>query len=59
MIETGGGIRVYKYEVENQMILFVFFNYLLLFARGEKYSQTGIHQKVFNDSYYFYKVETF
>ena len=36
-----------------------FFTYLFSLARGGKYSPIRIHQKVFNDLYYFHKVETF
>ena len=35
-----------------------FFTYLFSLARGGKYSPIRIHQKVFNDLYYFHKVET-
>ena len=41
MIESGAGICVYKYEVEQIKRFCLFFTYLLSFPRG------GIRQKVF------------
>ena len=55
MIETEAGIYVYKYEVIKQFYWFLYI--LFSFASGGKYSPTCIHQKVFNDLYYFHKVE--
>ena len=59
MIRTEAGVCGYKYKVEKLNDFIYLFTYLLLFARGGKYSPVHIHQKVFNDLKFTYKVDTF
>ena len=48
-----------KLKKIKRFYLFILFTYLFSFERGRKYPPIRIHQKVFNDLYYFQKVETF
>ena len=50
-------LKVQSWKKWNDFIYF--FTYLFSFGRGGKYSPIRIYQKVFNDLYYFHKVETF
>ena len=59
MIRTEAGVVVISIKLKKLNDFIYFFTYLLLYARGGKYSPVRIHQKVFNDLKYTYKVETF